>query len=171
MLFLTSWRGRLHACIRNMQTRHRHPPFSRPIAVSSSAPLRSRNRGRRTIASSMAHTQSSTSDPTMNARIGKGLMGVGVGVEPPPPRASGTCAPSSSRLLKGEYMHLEEGALLSCGLLSPSRYRLWLCDGRRAAVAVAGRGGWEEIGVIALLILVWVSRIAAADRTCTHVAL
>jgi hypothetical protein len=122
ILSLTSWRGWPRACIRNVQTRHRHPPFSRPIAVSSSARLRSRSRsrsrGRRIIASSIAHTQSSASDPTMSARNGKWV--VGVGVDPPP--ASGTCALSSS-LSKGECMHPEEEALLFCGLPLPSRYR------------------------------------------------
>jgi hypothetical protein len=77
---------------------------------------------------------------------------VGVRLRVEPPAALGTCARPSSWLLKREYMHPEEGALLFCGLLSPSRYRLWLCDGRRAAVAVARRG--EEIGVIALLLVV-----------------
>ena len=141
MLSLTSWRGWPRACIRNVQTRHRHPPFSRPIAVSLSAPprTRSRSRGRRIIASSIAHTQSSASDPTMSARNGKWLVGVGV---EEPPSASGTCALSSSSL-KGECMHPEEGALLLRGLLLPSRYRLWLCDGRR--VAVAGRGRRSEL--------------------------
>jgi len=143
MLSLTSWRGWPRACIRNVQTRHRHPPFSRPIAVSSSVLLRSRSRsrsrGRKIIASSIAHTQSSASDPTMSARNGKGVAGVGV--EEPPP-ASGTCALSSS-LSKGECMHPEDGALLFCGLLLPSRYRLWLCRGWRAAVA--GRGRESEL--------------------------
>lgn len=142
MLSLTSWRGWPRACIRNVQTRHRHPPFSRTITVSSSAPLRSRNRsqgrGRRNIASSIAHTQSSASDPTMSARNGNGV--VGVGVEPPP--ASGMFAISSS-LLKGVWMRPEEGELLFCGLRLPSRYRPWLCGGRRAAVA--GRGRRSEL--------------------------
>jgi hypothetical protein len=134
MSSLTSWRGWPCACIRNVQTRHRHPPFSRPIAVSSSVPLRSRSRGHRIIVSSIAHTQSSASDPTMSARNGKGL--VGVGLEPPP--ASGTCALSPS-LLKGECMHPEDGALLFCGVQLPSRHLLWFCGGRRAAVAGRGR--------------------------------
>ena len=124
-----------------MQTRHRHPPFSRPIAVSSNVPLRNRSRGRRIIASSIAHTQSSASDPTISARKGKGVeVGMGVGVEPPP--ASGTCALSPS-LLKGGCVHAEEGAMLFCGLLFPSGNRLWLCGGRRAAVA--GRGRRSEL--------------------------
>ena len=167
MLSLTLWRGWLHACIRNIQTRHRHPPFPRPIgaiAVLSSAPLRSRSRGRRIIASSLAHIQSSASDPTMRARNGKG-----VGVEPRP--ASRTCARSSSWMLKGECMHPEEGALLFSGLLLPSRYRPWRW---RAESGGGGGGEGEEIGVIALLLVVCVSRIVAAastDRTCTHVAL
>ncbi len=70
-----------------------------------------------TIASSIAHTQSSASDPTISARNGKGVVGVG------PPLASETGTLSSS-LLKGGCMHSEAGVLVFCGFLLPSRYRL-----------------------------------------------
>lgn len=103
MLSLTSWRGWPKSCIRNVQTRHRHPLFSGPVAVSSRIPLRSRSRSRtrRFIASSssIAHTQSSASNPKMNAKNGKG-----VGEVPPP--ASGTWVLSPSWLLKGECQRI-----------------------------------------------------------------
>src|SRR5260370_6966797 len=102
--------------MRNVETRQRHPLFSRPIAASSGIPLRSRSRGRRVIASSIAHahthTQSSPRNPTMSARNRKEAGG---GVSPP---TSETGALSSA-LFKGGYTHLEAGLLLL-----PSRYKL-----------------------------------------------
>ena len=140
MLSLTSCSGRPRACIRKVQTRHRHPPFSCTVSVSSSSSSvspRTRNCGRRIIASSVAHTQSSASDPTTSAINRKGVVGLGVGVELP--SASRTCAVSLSLSLKGACMHVEEGMPLFCGVQLPSRHWNWLCGGRRAVVAGSGR--------------------------------
>jgi hypothetical protein len=114
-----------------MQTRHRHPPFSRPVtAAFPNVPLRSRSRGCSITVPSMTQAQNSASSPTMKSK-GNGIDVVGL--------RSAASETGASSLVKGG----REAGVLFCGLLlRPSRaYTLSLFGGRRAAEAAGGRRG------------------------------